>query len=56
MKAIIIGGGIGGLSMALSLHQAGIEAKVFESVKELAALGSGINLQPNAVRDRKSVV
>lgn len=51
MKAIIAGGGIGGLSMALSLHQAGIEAKVFESVKEIGALGSGINLQPNAVRE-----
>ncbi len=51
MKAIIVGGGIGGLSMALSLHQAGIEAKVFESVRELGALGSGINLQPNAVRE-----
>jgi 2-polyprenyl-6-methoxyphenol hydroxylase-like FAD-dependent oxidoreductase len=51
MKAIIIGGGIGGLSMALSLHQAGIEAKVFESVKEIGAVGAGINLQPNAVRE-----
>ncbi len=51
MKAIVIGAGIGGLSMALSLHQAGIEAKVFESVKEIGALGAGINLQPNAVRE-----
>ena len=51
MKAIIVGGGIGGLSMALSLNQAGIEAKVFESVKEIGALGAGINLQPNAVRE-----
>ncbi len=51
MKAIIVGGGIGGLSMALSLHQAGIQAKVFESVKEIGAIGAGINLQPNAVRE-----
>jgi 2-polyprenyl-6-methoxyphenol hydroxylase-like FAD-dependent oxidoreductase len=51
MKAIIVGGGIGGLSMALSLHQAGIEAKVFESVKGIGAVGAGINLQPNAVRE-----
>ena len=51
MKAIIVGGGIGGLSMALSLNQAGIEAKVFESVKEIDALGAGNNLQPNAVRE-----
>jgi len=51
MKAIIAGAGIGGLSTALSLHQAGIEAKVFESVKEIGAVGAGINLQPNAVRE-----
>ena len=51
MKAIIVGGGIGGLSMALSLHQAGIQARVFESVKGIGAVGAGINLQPNAVRE-----
>ena len=37
--------------MALSLHQAGIEAKVFESIKTIGAAGAGINLQPNAVRE-----
>ena len=51
MKAIIIGGGIGGMSMALSLRQAGIESRIFESVKEIGAVGAGINLQPNAVRE-----
>jgi 5-methylphenazine-1-carboxylate 1-monooxygenase len=51
MKAIIIGGGIGGLSTALSFKQAGIEARVFESVKDPSAVGAGINLQPNAVRE-----
>ena len=51
MKALIIGGGIGGLSMALSLHAAGIEACVCESVAQIDALGLGINLQANAVRE-----
>jgi 2-polyprenyl-6-methoxyphenol hydroxylase-like FAD-dependent oxidoreductase len=51
MKVLVIGGGVGGLSTALSLHQAGIEARVFESVKELSSIGAGINLQPNAVRE-----
>jgi 2-polyprenyl-6-methoxyphenol hydroxylase-like FAD-dependent oxidoreductase len=32
MRVIIAGGGIGGLTTALSLHAAGIEAEVFESV------------------------
>lgn len=51
MKVLIIGGGIGGLSTALSLHAAGVEAEVFEQVPEIQALGVGINLQPNAVRE-----
>lgn len=51
MKALVIGGGIGGLTTALSLHAAGIEAVVYESVSEVKGLGLGINLQPNAVRE-----
>ena len=51
MKVIVAGAGIGGLAAALSLHQAGIEVLVFESVQELSAPGAGINLQPNAVRE-----
>ena len=47
---LIAGGGIGGLAMALTLHQIGIPAIVLEGVRELKPLGVGINLQPNAVR------
>ena len=50
MKAIIVGGGIGGLVTALRLHQKGIDVKVFESVQEIKPLGVGINLLPHAVR------
>jgi 2-polyprenyl-6-methoxyphenol hydroxylase-like FAD-dependent oxidoreductase len=48
---LIAGGGIGGLSLALTLHQLGVPCRVFESVRELKPLGVGINLQPNAVRE-----
>jgi 5-methylphenazine-1-carboxylate 1-monooxygenase len=51
MKVIVVGGGIGGLSLALSLHQAGIAVRVYEAVGELAPLGVGINVQPTAVRE-----
>lgn len=50
-KVIIAGGGIAGLSLALTLHQIGVPCVVFEGVGELAPLGVGINLQPNAVRE-----
>ncbi|MBF9150216.1 flavin-dependent oxidoreductase [Novosphingobium jiangmenense] len=48
---LIAGGGIGGLTLALTLHQIGVTCTVFESVRELKPLGVGINLQPNAVRE-----
>src|SRR6516165_10418727 len=51
MEVIVVGGGIGGLTMALSLHQAGIAVRVYEAVPYLAPLGVGINLQPTAVRE-----
>ena len=49
-KALIIGGGIGGLTAALSLHAAGVETTVYESVSDIQALGVGINVLPHAVR------
>ena len=48
---LIAGGGIGGLSLALTLHQIGVPCIVFEAVPQLQPLGVGINLQPNAVRE-----
>jgi len=51
MNVLIIGGGISGLTMALSLHQIGVPCRVYEAVREVTPLGVGINLQPNAVRE-----
>ena len=48
---IIAGGGIGGLTMALTLQQLGIPCQVFESASSMKPLGVGINIQPNAVRE-----
>jgi len=48
---LIIGGGVTGLVLALSLHEAGIPCRVFEAAAELKWLGVGINLLPHAVRE-----
>jgi 2-polyprenyl-6-methoxyphenol hydroxylase-like FAD-dependent oxidoreductase len=51
LPVLVAGGGIGGLSVALTLHQIGVPCVVLEAVAELKPLGVGINLQPNAVRE-----
>lgn len=48
---LIAGGGIAGLTMALTCHQIGVPAVVLESVRTVAPLGVGINVQPNAIRE-----
>jgi 5-methylphenazine-1-carboxylate 1-monooxygenase len=48
---LIAGGGIGGMALALTLHQIGVPCLVLEAVAELQPMGVGINLQPNAVRE-----
>ena len=48
---LIVGGGIGGLALALSLHQAGVSARLFEAASEIHPLGVGINLLPHGMRE-----
>jgi 2-polyprenyl-6-methoxyphenol hydroxylase-like FAD-dependent oxidoreductase len=48
---VIVGGGIGGLALALELHAAGIACRVYEAVPEIKAIGVGINLLPHAQRE-----
>lgn len=48
--AIVVGGGIGGLSAAIALRRVGIQADVYERAPELREVGAGISLWPNATR------
>lgn len=48
---LIAGGGIAGLGLALTLHQIGVPARVFDAARTMRPLGVGVNLQPNAVRE-----
>src|SRR5262245_15939226 len=50
MRAVIVGGGIAGLSAAHSLLAEGFEVVVLEQAQELVEIGAGINLAPNATR------
>ncbi|MCT4716946.1 FAD-dependent urate hydroxylase HpxO [Enterobacteriaceae bacterium H18W14] len=50
MKAIIIGGGIGGLSAAIALKRCGMATEVYEAVKEIKPVGAAISIWPNGVK------
>src|SRR5436190_10099439 len=50
LRLAVIGGGIGGLTAALSLFRAGFEVEVYEQAPELTQIGGGINMGPNAAR------
>jgi 2-polyprenyl-6-methoxyphenol hydroxylase-like FAD-dependent oxidoreductase len=52
---VIVGGGIGGLTLALALHRAGIPCRVYEAVPEIKGIGVGINLLPHAMREMEAL-
>src|ERR1700759_4891033 len=50
-EVIIVGAGIGGLTLGLNLHKAGIPCRIYESVPKVRAIGVGINLLPHATKE-----
>lgn len=50
-EVVIIGGGIGGLTLALALHREGVAFRVYEAVPEIKPLGVGLNLLPHAMKE-----
>jgi 2-polyprenyl-6-methoxyphenol hydroxylase-like FAD-dependent oxidoreductase len=48
---LIVGGGIGGLTLGLALHAANIPCRIFESAPEIRAVGVGVNLLPHATKE-----
>ena len=50
-RIAVVGGGIGGLTLALALQQRGMEAAVFEQAPELAEIGAAVALSANSTRE-----
>src|ERR1700685_824625 len=48
-RAIVVGGGIGGLATAIALGQAGWRVDVFERQERFAEIGASLTLWPNAL-------
>jgi len=48
VDVVIVGAGIGGLTLALALEHAGIGCRIYEAAAELQPLGVGINVLPHA--------
>ncbi|TPQ48217.1 flavin-dependent oxidoreductase [Prosthecomicrobium hirschii] len=51
MTVLIVGGGIGGLTLALMLHRKGIRSVVYEQAPQIREVGVGINVLPHAIKE-----
>ncbi|TJZ57113.1 FAD-binding protein [Streptomyces piniterrae] len=49
-RIAVVGGGLAGLTLALALHRAGLECRVYEQAPQLGEVGAGIQLAPSATR------
>ena len=50
LRAVVIGGGLGGTAAAVALMRAGIDVRVYEQAPRMAEVGAGVSLASNGLR------
>jgi hypothetical protein len=50
LRAVVVGGGIGGIAAAVGLARAGLDVQVHEQAQQLTEVGAGVSLAPNGLR------
>ena len=50
MRAVVVGGGLGGMAAAVALTRAGLDVEVYEQARQLTEVGAGVSLAPNGLR------
>ncbi|MGB6454992.1 MAG: FAD-dependent monooxygenase [Streptosporangiaceae bacterium] len=50
LRAVVVGGGLGGIAAAVALAQAGVHVHVYEQAQRLTEVGAGVSLAPNGLR------
>jgi salicylate hydroxylase len=50
LRAVVVGGGLGGIAAAVALARAGLDVGVYEQAQQLAEVGAGVSLAPNGLR------
>ena len=50
LRAVVVGGGIGGTAAAVALVRAGIDVQLYEQAQQLTEVGAGVSLAPNGLR------
>ena len=50
LSSAIVGAGIGGMTAAATLHQIGVDVRVYEQAPRFARIGAGIQMMPNSMK------
>ncbi len=50
LKVVVVGAGMGGLTTAIAMQQAGFEVEIYDRVAELSPAGAGVSLWSNGVK------